>query len=1395
MADANRFSQFGFEDAPAAPNDQGAPSTGGNRFAQFGYADEEKSAPAKTVSGTAADVAKSAGVGVAKGMIGLPGIVGDIANIPEASIAWLAAHGAEKFGLLPQGKTANDLIRDMRAVGETPVEPARNAGQAVVRGLSNVGLPTSEGMISGAEKLAGHPFYQPQTPEGRFAETAGMFLPAFAAGGAGTVAQRVGGAIVPAVAGAAGSELAGHLTEGTPYEPAARFAGALVGGVAPAAIGRAASGAMGAVKEAIPPFTAAGREAAAQKAVGQEIAQAGGGAPAVQQALAENPNIVPGSEGTLAQRAPALAQWEDTVRTQNKGPFIQRAAEQNAARVEHLAGMQTEGSPLELTEGLRGQRAAVDQATQARLDAAQKATEANRALVEAKGAEDISKAQEARSAALESLRNAAQNGSPQDAAAYFRQIRESLHADAEAQIGKAQAESEAAQKAAAPSLQSVEDAGRVAREPVAEALAARKEADNALYAAAKIPDSATVPAIGVRKAVEEVRGGMVAEDRPLAGEEKRLFDLAGEYGDEISFNRLKSLRSAILDEQAATRRDNPAAYRRLNILRSSVEDAMDHAVENQAALDNIAVSRGAMAPEESFNEKINQFVDEQSSSALAANRVSARSGAGNASIGDAGLYPQAGAGNRGFGNPEGAQGFRPTAGTQGGEDAFALGGQPPLPQRQTGIRTLIDFIKDRGGLKDEGGDLKAAELGKRYRGLINKNGMSLDQAREAAAEAGYLGADIDRAMAETTPNDLLNALESHPSYSVHDQPRLYEHEAYLGRKDAIAQNVEYLNSRFKALGEQVSKAAIDRTATLMHDYGMSADDAYYSSIMHNMFPKSAETAGEFTPITSEQIAALKRANASYREQREIFGEGPIGAVLEKKLRGADFELSNAEVPKKIFHPGDMGGEDVRAYIKAVGEDKATPVLNDLAAFMLHEKAFTNGVPDPKKINSWLAAHKTALSALPEEVGSRFATISKAQQAVEDALVAKRQRLDEFDRSAAARIAGLDKSSDITQTVGGILSQKDGAKIMADLVSKANGNEAAQNGIKQSVAEYVLNKFIPDVSAPRVNAMRDFIADKREVLASAGFKPEEIAALDAKASAVTEAEQGVKAAGSAKEQAVKSAKAQGEAAVKEAQAARETELSKYDRGVLSTLVNASSEGDIIGAVKGLFYGSNPSTKMAQVAKEAKSIQGGTEALHKAVAKMIEQEFTSTAEAGATGTMSLKGAPLQKFVRDKADVMKAAGLSDEQIGRLSAIVQDQQRAARSINNAKLAGQSNTTPDALAAMRRSGTGSIMSELANEQAVQLATGAAGAAAQGVGGGVIGYLGTKLYGALREAGLARMNELRLRASMDPDFALALLEKVPQKPDTGAAALVALRARQMALGALTASGNRSQQRQ
>lgn len=80
-----------------------------------------------------------------------------------------------------------------------------------------------------------------------------------------------------------------------------------------------------------------------------------------------------------------------------------------------------------------------------------------------------------------------------------------------------------------------------------------------------------------------------------------------------------------------------------------------------------------------------------------------------------------------------------------------LKGQKVKDTRQS----LTQFLKQNGGLKDFGGELKAMDAGKQVIGLINnKNGRNLDDMVLAAWEAGYFPQSSER----PTVNDLLDAI-------------------------------------------------------------------------------------------------------------------------------------------------------------------------------------------------------------------------------------------------------------------------------------------------------------------------------------------------------------------------------------------------------------------------------------------------------------------------------------------------------------------------------------------------------------------------------------------------------------------------------------------------------------
>jgi hypothetical protein len=527
-------------------------------------------------------------------------------------------------------------------------------------------------------------------------------------------------------------------------------------------------------------------------------------------------------------------------------------------------------------------------------------------------------------------------------------------------------------------------------------------------------------------------------------------------------------------------------------------------------------------------------------------------------------------------------------------------------------------------------------------------------------------------------------------------------------------------------------------------------------------PASADGSG------GEGVSPLRQANAAYKDLKQTFDQGPVGDITGKNGRG-EYDLSPAELTKKVFHPGDTGGEDVRAYVKAVGEEKANPALTDAAAASLHAKALRlDGTLDPKKIDSWLADHKTAIAELPDAVKTKFQNAAKAQRAVEDAFAARLEAKTNYEKSEAGKLMGLEDPGDITRKVGGIITSKDGAKRMGELAQGAKGNPAAEQGLQRAVVEHVMDKFLPE----HLEKAQAFIKDKADVLGKV-FTPEQIDGIAKKIEAAQTA--GERVAG---------AKAGREVALKEAQASEKEALSRYDATVLGKIMKTEGKANVLDKLGTVFASSDSAKQMGLLAEEAAKVEGGTTALRKAVTEMIQRDYSTTAEVATSGEKGLSRAGLDKFMKENTETLEKV-LSPEQVGKLRAIIEDQLRANRSITASKLKGGSDTAQNQIATAKTGG--SIMSMISKHLAESGAT-IAGAVVGGPAGALAGQIGSKAMSALRDAGLNKVSEIRIRAALDPQFGKALLDEVPKYPDRNAAALIALRARQLSVaGAIAGS--------
>lgn len=186
MNDANPFEEFR--------------SKATNPFAEFA----PTAPPTMSTGDVAADVAKSGGIGLVKGGIGIAGMPGDLSN-----------------ALAKGSQFASDYI-----AGKLGIDPGPRATAAL--------LPTAASLQKHVESVTGD-FYQPKTVAGEYAQTAGEFAPALIGGPETLGAKLVSRVAVPTIA----SETAGQITKGTAAEPYARITAGLFSPLATMGVRRA----------------------------------------------------------------------------------------------------------------------------------------------------------------------------------------------------------------------------------------------------------------------------------------------------------------------------------------------------------------------------------------------------------------------------------------------------------------------------------------------------------------------------------------------------------------------------------------------------------------------------------------------------------------------------------------------------------------------------------------------------------------------------------------------------------------------------------------------------------------------------------------------------------------------------------------------------------------------------------------------------------------------------------------------------------------------------------------------------------------------------------------------------------------------------------------------------
>lgn len=137
--------------------------------------------------------------------------------------------------------------------------------------------------------------------------------------------------------------------------------------------------------------------------------------------------------------------------------------------------------------------------------------------------------------------------------------------------------------------------------------------------------------------------------------------------------------------------------------------------------------------------------------------------------------------------------------------------------------SLLSFLRKNGGLKDEGGDLKAMDAGKLYVGLVNnKTGRSVDDMALEAWEAGYFPEFNER----PEVNDLLEAIRDELSGNKRYAFKSDGNISIIDAVDDLADQMDQLGVDYSHMSAREAEQAFnDAVAAYNAEQSAPVDDA------------------------------------------------------------------------------------------------------------------------------------------------------------------------------------------------------------------------------------------------------------------------------------------------------------------------------------------------------------------------------------------------------------------------------------------------------------------------------------------------------------------------------------------------------------------------------------------
>jgi hypothetical protein len=200
----------------------------------------------------------------------------------------------------------------------------------------------------------------------------------------------------------------------------------------------------------------------------------------------------------------------------------------------------------------------------------------------------------------------------------------------------------------------------------------------------------------------------------------------------------------------------------------------------------------------------------------------------------------------------------------------------------------------------------------------------------------------------------------------------------------------------------------------------------------------------------DAATSYRVASKAWKDYSDTFKRGTVGNILQGGAKGEVSKMNPEKIVSSIFDAKNLSAAD--QLTKAVGQEQATPLVKEYAAYDLMRKSVNpmTGEVDRGKLMGWLSRNGSVLKKYGLE--GEFTDLAQAKALVDETTKVKVA----FQKSQAAKVLDADPEKIIEKMFSG-QGATNSAQTAKDILELVSGNQAATEGVKQAFADFAVNK--------------------------------------------------------------------------------------------------------------------------------------------------------------------------------------------------------------------------------------------------------------------------------------------------------------------------------------------------